>query len=99
ATHAANGGTRNRGNTGAFGGLLGNLGGLFGGASTTGGGRLSGALGDLIGQFSSNGHGDTARSWVGTGPTRPVAPTQLEEALGEDTLRELSLKTGLSREE
>ena len=81
-----------------LGGLLGNLGGLFGGGAAAGGG-IAGALNDLLGQFSSHGKGDAARSWVETGPNRDIRPTDLEEALGEDTLRELAAKTGLSRQE
>jgi len=91
------------GGLGGLGGLLGGLGSLFGGggasASGSSGGGLSGALGDLLGQFSANGHGDEAKSWINTGPNRDLGPSQLGEALGEDTLRELSMKTGLSREE
>jgi uncharacterized protein YidB (DUF937 family) len=95
-------GSGNRSDGGGLGGFLGNLGGLFGGGATAGGlagGGLSGALGDLLGQFSANGHGETAKTWVETGPNRPVVPGQLEEALGEDTIRELTQKTGLSRQE
>src|SRR6266550_2844810 len=93
-----NGGTgsgNRRPNGDGLGGLLGNLGGLFGGGAAAGGlgsGGLSGALGDLIGHFSANGHGETARSWVETGPNRQVGPGQLEEALGEDAIRELTQK-------
>jgi uncharacterized protein YidB (DUF937 family) len=86
---------------GGLGGLLGSLGGLFGGATggTAAGGGITGALGDLLGQFSSHGEGDVARSWVERGPNRELRPDQLEHALGEDTLRELAAKTGLSRQE
>lgn len=80
----------------AGGGLGGLLGGLFGGAS---GGGLGGALSDLMKQFNANGHGETAQSWVSTGPNRDVGSNELEEALGPDALRELSQKTGLPREE
>jgi uncharacterized protein YidB (DUF937 family) len=96
-----NGGNGN-GNAGGgpVGGFLRNLGGLFGGGAASGrGGVLSGALGDLVGQFSANGHGEAARSWVETGPNREVGPSQLEEALGEDTIHELMQKTGLSRQD
>jgi uncharacterized protein YidB (DUF937 family) len=85
-----------------FGGILDSLGGLFRGGTTVAGlgsGGLSGALTDLVNHFSANGHGDTARSWVETGPNREVAPTQLETALGEDSIRQLTQQTGLSRQE
>ena len=38
-------------------------------------------------------------SWVGTGPNREVAPHELEQAIGEDTLADLQEHTGLSRDE
>jgi len=85
-----------------LGGMLGNLGGLLSGGTTVSGlgsGGLSGALGDLVSHFQNNGHGDAANSWVSTGPNRDVAPTQLESALGEDTIQQLSQHTGLSRQE
>jgi uncharacterized protein YidB (DUF937 family) len=85
------------GSSGSGGSILGNLGALLGGGAA--GGGLSGALNDLLGQFSQHGHGDTARSWIETGPNRTVDGDQLEEALGEDTLRDLTQKTGLSRQE
>src|ERR1700750_2736460 len=44
-------------------------------------------------------HGETAESWVGTGPNKPVAPPQLEQAIGPEVLETLSKQTGLSREE
>jgi uncharacterized protein YidB (DUF937 family) len=87
---------------GAQGGILGQLGGLFGGASAGGasaGSVLSGGLGELIDRFRQNGQGQAADSWVGRGPNQPIAPTQLEQALGPDVLNTLSQHTGLSREE
>lgn len=82
---------------GTGGSVLDNLGGMLGGAGA--GGVLSGGLGGLIDRFKQAGQGDTAESWVKTGPNQPVSPSQLEQALGEDDLRELSEKTGLSRQE
>jgi len=82
---------------GGAGGVLGSLGGLLGGAST--GSVLSGGLGALIDRFRQNGHGATADSWVGTGPNQPIAPDQLEQAVGPDVLDQLAQHTGLSRED
>ena len=76
-----------------LGGLLGQL----GGASA--GGILSGGLGELLDRFKQNGQGETADSWVGTGPNKQIAPSQLEQAIGPDVLDTLSQQTGLSREE
>ena len=69
----------------------------LGGASA--GGILSGGLGELMERFKQSGQGDTADSWVKTGPNKPCTPAQLEQALGPEVLDNLSEQTGLSREE
>jgi uncharacterized protein YidB (DUF937 family) len=79
-----------------IGGLLG-LSRILGGASA--GGLLSGGLGELLESFKQSGHGETAESWVGTGPNKPVTPPQIEQAIGPEVLETLSKQTGLSREE
>lgn len=85
---------------GAAGGGLGGLGGLLGGLGGAGvGGLLGGGLGELVDRFRQAGQGDVAESWIGTGPNREVAPHQLEQAIGEDTLDDLTQQTGLSRQE
>ena len=82
-------GTSGQGGTGGLGGLLGSL----------GGGGLGGGLGELMDSFKQQGQGDVAESWVGTGPNKPIAPDQLEQAIGPDVLATLTQHTGLSREE
>lgn len=81
------------GNTG-FGSGLGSMLG-----STGTGGLLGGGIGELLERFQESGHGETAKSWVGAGPNREIAPDELERAIGEDTLAELTAKTGLSRQD
>ena len=66
---------------------------------TSAGGVLSGGLGELIERFKQSGHGDTADSWVKTGPNRPCTPAQLEQAVGSEELDALVRHTGLSRDE
>ena len=75
----------------------GGLGGLLGGLGA--GGMLSGGIGELIERFKRNGQSQAADSWVSTGPNQPLAPDQLEQALGPDVLSSLSQHTGLSRDE
>lgn len=75
----------------------GGQGGVLGGASA--GGVLSGGLRDLVERFKQNGQGQTADSWVKTGPNQPLGSNQLEQAIGPEVLNTLSQQTGLSREE
>ena len=88
---------------GAGGGLGDLLGGLFGGMGGRGmpgglgGGMLSGGLNDLVRQMDRNGHGDTARSWVGRGENRRIAPEALEQALGPDNVDSLAQQAGIDR--
>ncbi|MGG5819218.1 YidB family protein [Falsiroseomonas sp. HW251] len=63
------------------------------------GAMLNDGLRDLLDRFRGAGHGETAESWVRSGPNRPVEPTHLESAIGPETLDELAQHTGLSREE
>ena len=69
----APGGTVTAGMPGNLGDLLkGGLGGLLaGGAAGT---VLSGGLNDLLKQLQDSGHGEIAKSWVGTGQNQPDLP-------------------------
>ncbi len=82
---------------GGIGGLLGQLSSSLGGAST--GGILSTGLGELLDRFKQSGQGDTAESWVKTGPNKPCTAAQLEKAIGPEVLETLTKQTGFSREE
>jgi uncharacterized protein YidB (DUF937 family) len=82
---------------GGIGGVLGQLGSSLGGAGA--GGVLSGGLGELMDRFKQSGQGETADSWVGTGPNKEVTPSELERAIGPEVLETLSKQTGLSRDE
>lgn len=97
--------------TKAMTGGFGNLGGLFGGGQQPapqggqshgepqGGGGLLGGLGGLLHSFEQNGMGQTAQSWIGSGQNQPVAPTQVQQAIGPDMIRELAQRTGRSEQE
>lgn len=88
---------------GGLGGSLGggSLGGLLGGVLAGGaaGSVLSGGLGDLLKQFQQNGHGETANSWVSSGPNKQISPGDLASALGADQIQSLMSQSGLSRED
>jgi uncharacterized protein YidB (DUF937 family) len=86
-------------------GLLQGLGGAQGGA---GGEGLQQALFDMLGQggteglaglaknFQSQGVGDIFSSWVSTGENKPIQPQQLQQALGAQTLQQLTGGSGMS---
>lgn len=78
-----------------LGGLLGGLGGVLSGTQ----GGIAGGLGDLLDRFKASGHEEAARSWVQTGPNNELDETDLEDALGGDTIEQLTRKTGLSKDE
>lgn len=85
---------------GGSGGLGGGLGGLLGGGSGgLNGGILAGGLGSLIDSFTRSGHGDIASSWVGPGDNRPIGPNQLADALGPETVDQLSQQTGMQQQD
>ena len=62
-------------------------------------GGLLGGLGGLLEKFQQSGHGDVAKSWVGSGPNQPVSPGQLSSALGPSLIKTLAEKTGMSEQD
>jgi uncharacterized protein YidB (DUF937 family) len=60
---------------------------------------LTRGLGDLVSRFRDAGRGDMADSWVSAQANQPMNVTELEDALGHETLDDLSRKTGLTRAE
>jgi uncharacterized protein YidB (DUF937 family) len=54
-----------------------------------------GGIEGLMRRFQQSGLDDVIRSWIGTGQNRPVAPDQLERALGRDDLGRLSERAGV----
>lgn len=78
-------------------GQLGGLKDLLGGASV--GGLLGGGLNELLERFNDAGQKDTAESWIGKGPNKDVAPSDLKNAIGPDVLQTLAKATGMSQDE
>ena len=72
-------------------------GGLLGGAAA--GSVLSGGLGNLVKELEERGHGTAAQSWLGTGQNQEITPSDLEHALGSDTIEAIAEHTGLGRSE
>jgi uncharacterized protein YidB (DUF937 family) len=58
-----------------------------------------GGLSDLIGRLTAGGAAPQVNSWVGPGENQPIQPGQLGSALGQNTLNELSQRTGMSQQE
>ena len=56
-------------------------------------------MGGLLNKFQQGGLEDLIKSWIGTGPNKAVTPNQLHQALGADTINDLSRETGLSQDE
>ena len=77
--------------------LKGGLGSLLGGGAA--GSVLSGGLNDLLKQFQQNGQGEVAQSWIGSGPNKAIAPTDLATALGADRINTLASISGMSRDD
>ena len=78
------------------GGLMDGIRDLFGG---DGAGNPVGGMSELFERFTTPVQKAKVDSWVQHGPNAPLAPSELEEALDEDTIAELVAKTGLSRDE
>ena len=55
-----------------------------------------GGLQGIVAQFEQQGLGATIKSWIGTGPNQPIAPAQVQQALGADAIKDLAAKTGIS---
>jgi uncharacterized protein YidB (DUF937 family) len=58
-----------------------------------------GGLGGLLARFREGGYEDIINSWIGTGPNKPISPNQLHEALGPDTVEDLSRETGIPHQD
>ena len=68
------------------------------GGAAAGGGLLDG-LSSIIGKLSQGGAAPQVNSWVGHGANEPIQPGQLGGALGQQTLNELTARTGLTQEQ
>ena len=70
-----------------------------GAAEPLGGGALGGGLKDLLDRFRQSGQGTKADSWVAKGPNHPIAPQELETALGEERIQWLMEQTGMPKDQ
>lgn len=84
------------GSSSGMGATSGGLGVQSGGAQT---GSMMSGLTEMFERFTGADQAEKAQSWVRSGPNAPLAPMELEQVLDEETLAELTQKTGLSRTE
>jgi len=84
------------GDQGQRGGLEDTLRGVFSGART---GGIAAGLSELLGRFTNPVQSAKAQSWVDTGPNGDLGPDDLADVLDDETLADLTQKTGLSRED
>lgn len=58
-----------------------------------------GGLQGLLDKFQQAGLGHVVGSWVGPGQNQPVSSEQVQQALGDDQLQQISAQTGLPPEQ
>ena len=63
--------------------------------SMFGGGNQSQGLSALITSFQQKGLGGVVNSWVGTGENQPISADQVEQALGQERIQQISGKLGM----
>ncbi len=76
---------------------VGGLGGLLANAASSG--ALTGGLNSLVEKFRNAGNGPVIDSWVGHGENAPIAPAQINQTLGQDTIAEIAAKAGITPEQ
>ena len=69
-----------------------------GGAASPDGG-FAGGLSGLLEKLQDAGHGDTVKSWVGSGENQPIDPGQLRSALGQKTISDVAQQAGVNEQE
>ena len=84
---------KGKGRLAGMGGTAGGLGGLLAG------GALSGGLKDLMDRFRQTGQEQKAQSWVSPGANQSIAPSELEQVLGEERINWLVEETGMARDQ
>ncbi len=90
-------GMESREEAGSAGGFVAEISRMFEGGAI--GNSLSGGLNELVSRFKSSGWGKPVNSWVSTGPNLPMDANDLRSVIGDETLGELSIKTGMTQEQ
>jgi len=58
----------------------------------------SGGISGLLQQFNSKGLGNIVSSWISTGQNLPITGEQVQSGLGEEQVRAIAAKAGISPE-
>ena len=74
------------------------LGQVLGGGARSGAGGMGG-LGELLESLQRAGHGDAARSWVGSGENVPISPDVIGQVFGRGGLEAIARQAGVSEAE
>jgi len=61
--------------------------------------QSQGVLSGLIQKFAGSGLEDLVNSWISTGQNKSITPQQVQQGLGDDTINQLSQRTGMGHEE
>ena len=56
-------------------------------------------LGELVDKFRQGGFEDIIKSWIGTGTNKHISPGQLHQALGPETVEDLSRTAGMPQDD
>lgn len=54
-----------------------------------------GGLSAIVAKLQQAGLGDLAKSWIGKGENLPISAQQLQDVLGNDTVRQLATRFGI----
>lgn len=57
------------------------------------------SLESIFDKFKGTAHDDKMQSWIGTGENKPIAPGDLGQVLGHDTIDELQTQSGMPRDQ
>ena len=58
-----------------------------------------GGVQGMVDQLRANGLGPAVHSWINEGPNEAVAPQDVHRAFGDQTMRDIAAKAGISTEE
>lgn len=60
---------------------------------------IGGGLGGLLNQLTQAGHEEKVKSWLGNGENAAITPDQLGDAIGSNTVTEISQQAGVSKQQ